>query len=177
MVYELSVHMQTMRWLNWLHEVIEYDGDLWKRQEVIYTFVKEDVFPFIKKRGYFFSVTEKQLAQIVAREFYYISCQTIKKTKWHSKYGNHSYREEDLHHFNYIFDSSVWESFWKKTIPWCDMNEESRHTRSIVEFAVWTCLDLDASPQTRFVNDLLNGYESDEESDKIETIESYNEYF
>lgn len=176
MVYELSVHMRHRFWVNWLNTEIHYDDDKWKRQNVIYAFVKYDLFPFIKKYGYYFGVSEHKLAQIIARELFHILNNRRKTISWHSKGVNTVYRQEDLDHFNYVFDSNTWETFWKQTTLWCDMDDDNLYTKSIVEFAVWTCLDLDASPQTRVVNELFETSESEDDADKVETIETHTEY-
>jgi hypothetical protein len=179
MVYELSVHLRNQFWLRWLNKEILYDNELWTRQNVIFTFVKYDLFPFVKKNGYYFGVSEHKVAQIIARELFHCLNNRRKKISWHSNRVNTDYRQEDLDHFYYIFDTSVWEHFWKKIITWCDVDDDSLYTRNIIEFAVWTCLDLDASPQTSIVNELFETSESDNDSDtngKVENVESYTEY-
>jgi len=179
MVFELSLHLRNQFWLRWLNTEISYDTEMWKRQNVIFSFVKYDLFPFVKKNGYNFGVTEHKLAQIIARELFHILNNRVKKIKWHSKAVNNVYRQEDIDHFNYIFDSVKWEAFWQRTMLWCDVDVDSLYTRSIIEFAVWSCLDLDASPQTRIVNELFENSDSEYESDtngKVETTESYTEY-
>lgn len=179
MVYELSVHLRNQFWLRWLNEKIDYDNEEWIRQNVIFTFVKYDLFPFVKKYGYYFGLTEHKVAQIIARELFHLLNNRKKKISWHSKGINTVYRQEDLDHFYYIFDSSVWEHFWKQIIPWCDVDNDNLYAKNVIEFVVWACLDLDASPQTRIVNELFESSESEDDSDtngKVEHTESYNEY-
>lgn len=164
MAIELSVLRRKHFWLNWLDEEIEYGTEYWPRQSVIYCFVKEDLVPFVKSFGYTFSTTEKQLAQIIARELFHCLCNKEKKLLWHSKKNNQFYREEDQQHFDDIFDTYTWEGFWKRTFKWIDI-EENIKAQNIIEFAVWTCIDIENSEQTQYLNNFLNDGESDNDSD------------
>jgi hypothetical protein len=83
---------------------------------------------------------------------------------WHSKKNNNSYREEDQQHFDDIFDTYTWEGFWKRTFKWIDI-EENIKAQNIIEFAVWTCIDIENSEQTQYLNNFLNDGESDNDSD------------
>ncbi len=164
MALELSVLRRKRFWINWLDEEIEYGTERWPRQSVIYCFVKEDLVPFVKSFGYTFSTSEKHLAQIIARELFHCLCNKNRKIAWHSTKHNISYREEDFQHFNDIFDSFTWERFWKRTLKWFDI-EDNAQTQSIIEFAAWTCIDIENSQQTQYLNNLLNDGESDDDSD------------
>jgi hypothetical protein len=164
----MSVEIGALRrkrfWLNWLDEEIEYGTEYHPRQFVIYCFVKEDLIPFVKAQGYVFLTNERVLAQIIARELFHCLCNKNKKIAWHSKRHNRSYREDDKQHFDDIFDTFTWERFWKKTVKWEDI-EENIKTQTIIEFAVWTCIDIPNSQQTQYLNNLANDGESDDDSD------------
>jgi hypothetical protein len=164
MNFPLSSYLRHQYWCNWLDEEIFYMNDYIPRQEIIMIFVTEDLVPFIKNKGYEFGVEEKHLAQIIARELFHSLCNKVKTHKWHSNGPNKRYRIEDYDHFNFIFDSYVWQDFWGRTDKWIDI-EENITTRTIIEFAVWTCIDLGASQQTSIVNEMLNGSDSDTDSD------------
>lgn len=174
MTVELSVLRRNRFWVNWLDQEINYGTERWPRQSVIYCFVAEDLVPFVKSFGYFFSTNEKQLAQIIARELFHCLCNKNKKLVWHSRKHNHSFREEDFQHFNDLFDTYAWERFWKRTMKWDDI-EENIQAQSIIEYAVWTCINIEDSPQTFILNRMLNDGENDEDSDSY-TKEKEREY-
>ncbi len=148
------------------------------RQEVLMIFINEDLIPFIKNKGYEFAVDSKFLGKVIARELFHALCDKVKKRYWHSNCPNKRYRIEDYDHFQYIFDSYVWQDFWSHVYKWQDV-EENLNARSIVEFAAWACIDLSSSEQTSIVNEMINGgdeSESDSDSDaKEKDRDPYND--
>jgi hypothetical protein len=67
---------------------------------------------------------------------------------------NVDYEEEEKDHYNYIMNEEVWEDFWK---GWGYLFDENCiKERFIVQHAVWTCLDLERSPQTAELYELAD---------------------
>jgi hypothetical protein len=177
MTYELSLRLRNRVWINWLNKEIYYENDMWKRQEIIFIFVRDDLVPFIKQNGYSIGVSDLKLAKIIARELFHIINTRIKKISWHSPVLNDSYRQEDIDQFYYSLNPEKWNFFWNHVRQWCDIDEDERYARNVIEFAVWTCLDLDSSLQTRFVNQLFDTNDSEDEGEiRIDQSESYTEY-
>jgi hypothetical protein len=163
MVYLLSEQILKQRYLSWLVELVDYESEILERQLVIYIFVKQDLMPFIKKNGYVFLVAERKLAEIIARELFHSLMQASRKTKWHSRSLNTEFRQEDYDHFLHIFDTEQWEYFWEQVSKWIDIEEWNYFTKNIIEHAVWTCIDVENSPQTVIVDEMLGLYDDEEE--------------
>ncbi len=161
MNFPLSTRLRKMYWLNWLEDYVEYDGEWFPRQDVIMNFVEEDLIPFLKSYGYILNCKPKELAQIIARELFHYLCNKRPLVKWHSKHHNNRFRQEDLDHFYHTIDTREWERFWEHTCLWCDVTEDKLRTRSIIEYAAWSCLDIKYSPATDIVNDMLDSDDDD----------------
>ena len=150
-VYSITRSFQVQAWMNWLKEEL-VSGE--ERQWVLRSFVYQGLVPFIKSKGYVFACSNETLVATIARELFYIRGGRRLKKQWHSPAFNR-YTEEDESHFHYILNEESWDEFWEGWEKLFD--ENSVKERNIVQNAVWTCLDLERSPQTA---ELYEGYDT-----------------
>jgi hypothetical protein len=175
MNFSIGEQLRRTYWRNWLAEYVEYENDWCERQEAILIFVEEDLVPFVKSFGYIFHSSEKELAQIIARELFHSLCNSTRRIKWHSKVLNVDYVKEDEDYFYHLLDTRVWEGFWKSVSLWCDVEEDVIRTRSIIEHACWTCINVENSPASQVVNDMFDTDDDDSITSKKEKNKKDNE--
>ena len=161
MNFSIQERLRKAYWRNWLSECVDYENEWFERQEVIFMFVEEDLIPFVKSFGYVFHSTPKELAQVIARELFHYLCNSKKTLKWHSKIYNTDHVKEDEDYFYHRLDTRVWEGFWKSVPLWCDVEEDSARTRSIIEYACWTCIDVENSPASEVINAMFDTDDDD----------------
>ena len=154
-VYSLSRSFQMQAWMNWLEESWVC-GE--QRKWVLQSLVQHGLVPFITSKGYVLACTPNKLVAIIARELFLIRDGRRPKKTWHSTALNVDYEEEEEDHYSYIMNEEVWEEFWE---GWGNLFDENCiKERFIVQHAVWTCLDLERSPQTAA---LYESYDTDGE--------------
>jgi hypothetical protein len=154
-VYSIYKSFQIQAWLNWLEEKWVCDE---QRKWVLQSFVHHGLVPLLASKGYVLGCSVNKLVATIARELFIIRNGRRSKKSWHSSVLNTEYGEEEFSHYNYIMDEDTWDEFWE---GWTYLFDENCvKERFIVQHAVWTCLDLDRSPQTAI---LYESYETDEE--------------
>ena len=129
--------------MNWLEETWVCGEE---RRWILQSFVHHGLVPLLARKGYVLACPANALVATIARELFQIRDGKRPNRRWHSAILNTNYEEEEEDHYNYIMDEETWEEFWD---GWGYLfNEDCIKERYIVQHAVWTCLDLERSPQT-----------------------------
>jgi hypothetical protein len=154
-----------MEWEEWLEEEITWprhsEAGL-ARWRVISTFVKDGLIPLFKSRGYVFYCDTKALCSRIATGLYNNQNLSSLDSDWAFEYENIDYISEEKGHYYHIMNHGVWERFWQKWEFWEDVQEESFRgldRRRDIEDYCWTQVNLDGSPQTRKMMELLGIHE------------------
>lgn len=154
-VYSLTRSFQIQAWVNWLEEKWVCGEE---RKWILQSLVHHGLIPFINKRGYMFGCSANTLVAIIARELFLIRDGKRPRKSWNSTVLNVNYEDEEEDHYHYIMNEETWEDFWKE---WGYLfDEDCIKERFIVQHAVWTCLDLEKSPQTA---ELYESYDTEVE--------------
>jgi hypothetical protein len=84
------------------------------------------------------------------------------ESDWSFEIENTDYIPEEKDHYYHIMNHSVWDRLWRKWEFWEDIREDTfrglDRRRDIEEYC-WTQINLEASPQTRKIMDMLGIYE------------------
>jgi hypothetical protein len=148
-VYSLSRSFQLRVWIKWLEEEWVCGEE---RQWILRSFVHHGLVPLLKKKGYILACSTDRLVITITRELFYIRERRKPKVRWHSTVFNTEYTEEEEDHYNYIMDADTWDSLWE---GWSYLfDEDCINERFTIQHAVWTCLDLERSPQTAALYEL-----------------------
>lgn len=154
-----------MEWEDWLQEPL-----LWSTPEdsgvprcrIITNFVKEGLIPLFKSRGYLFKCDAKTLCSRIATLLYNNQERSSLESDWSFGQENTDHLPEEKDHYYHIMNHSVWDRFWSKWIYWDDISPNTfrgEDRRRDIEEYCWTQLDLEGSPQTRKILDMLGIYE------------------
>lgn len=152
----LSCRLAESAWRHWLEEKLEWDStnDFYPRRLLIYSLVVDALIPFITSHKYQFGCDPKRIANIIARALYFGEVR--------NEEVNTDYVEEDYNHYLFKLDDDTWDSFWSQWGVWKDIDSEHIHERELVRLCVWTLLDLEHSPESRMVEELMGLWEDED---------------
>lgn len=159
------------KYKRWLEEIVCWDMvDYVPRREAISCLVSSGLYPLITSHGYIIKGEPKMFASNLATMLYMNRGCSMLDTKFPlAKSMGDNYDKE---HFHHVLSYSVWEPFWANWSMWSDLTDFRGQDRKIdIEEFCWSQLDLDRSPQTKIVNELLSDHDdmhygySDEEGD------------
>ncbi len=155
-----------MSFRSWLEKKIEWGGKPIERWRAIRTFVERGLTPFVKEQGYVFAYSDKMMTNCIATGLYESQGKSCLASRWPGPDGPEGAADADDWHFHHVIGQDKWETFWKKWGAWTDVDptvsSRGADRRIDIETAVWRYLDLDLSPQTQVLNEIMAGGEEDE---------------
>lgn len=133
-------------WDYWINEGVFLDkgvSNIVKRKQAISIFVREGLLPLLESKGYKLFLNEAQLTKTILQMLYFL--RDGKEIK--AQPLEECIPEEQYVYFDYVFDSSVWQRFWRYWSCLQDFDEggcgESLQI-SLSSF-VWSWIDFDRS--------------------------------
>lgn len=152
---------------DWLEECVDWFGQPVPRWKCLRMFVEEGLIPFLSRHGYTFSYSEKELANYLATGFYENRTRSHLNSFWRCGTAPDGSTEEDEAHFYHVVSRNDWDQFWTQWGHWADVcpDVSSRATdrRMDCETFVWACINLNSSPQTQTLAEIIAGGEDEEE--------------
>ena len=147
----------------WLNSIVK-DGLLCdKRKSCIRRFTRA-LCKFITSRGYTIGISEPHLRNCIATGLFENSRKSHIASEWNYSDVNTEYSDDDLNHFLHILDSNAWEIFWTLNGTWGDLHEDEfrgQDRRQDIEAFVWKQIDVNLSPQTQELYEILLAGEED----------------
>ena len=149
-----------MRFYRWLDELIGtgYGDEELPRKEVIAIFVNKGLYPWVKKNGWAWAITEKALRNQIASGLFINERKHTFSSNWSFKTSNMEYHDEYKHRFNHTFGPELWDDFWDTWGQWEDVdssNDYGAHRRIDIQNYIWYQIDLESSAEAHIVDDLL----------------------
>ncbi len=158
----------SVTWSSWLEEPVCWSGgERVSRATALRLFVEEGLIPFLKGNGYRVAPSVKLLRSRIATGLWINRGRSCLDSNW--AFGHElqrGWRQEDLYRFEEVLDDDAWDSFWAAWACWSDIDDSSERgqdRRIDIREYVWSQLDLRASPQTAFVNEILGTTEDSED--------------
>ena len=151
-------------WFNdWLEQYIYTVHGSLKRKTCISRFTKS-LWKFVILKGYTWKITESHLKNCIATGLYENTGKSHITSEWNYSDVNTEYSDDDLNHFLHIIDSNAWEIFWTLNGTWGDLHEtdfRGQDRRQDIEAFVWKQIDVNLSPQTQELYEILLAGEED----------------
>jgi len=141
---------------DWLEEMVWWEENEYvPRYMAIGKFVSEGLWPFIINNGYLLRTHVKPFAKNVAKVLYANRGESCLYSKVQMVEPENSSKEH-LWHFHNVISEDKWELFWSEWAVWDDVIDFRGLDRRIdIQHLCWSQLDLDESPQTRVVYELM----------------------
>jgi hypothetical protein len=141
---------------DWLEELVCWDDSEYiPRYRAIGAFVSDGLYPFIRVNDYTVKTDEKRFAKLVALLLYRnsgLSCLDSNIILPQPANSSHEHRW----HYDHIMSESKWGHFWRSWAMWSDFTDQRGVDRRIdIQELCWSQLDLDESPQTLVVEELM----------------------
>lgn len=167
MIRSYQNRIQQSAFENWLAEHIYYDGmDYALRSNVILNYIR-DLRGFISSKGYSFRTDEVTMAKAWAR-FLFLH-QTLPSAKRQFA-KNPLARPEDYTMFCDLFDSQDREPFEEMLVRIQDFDPSTfqgcKAIAAVFPFA-WYYIDINNSSATEMVDEMLEGSDSEEDTDRF----------
>ena len=144
-----------LTWWEWLREPTDWSGvTTLPRHKGIKLFVKEGLVPLLQDRGYRLRGNAQELYSKIANGLYENEGKSHVESNWSFGHLNTDYIQEEKWHFYDVLDSLVWEDFWNYWGQWSEFSEESERgldRRYDIEAYVWTQINVEGSPQTKYI--------------------------
>ena len=125
------------------------------RHVAIWRFVSKGLYPFIQSNGYVIKGDVKTFSAVITKLFYMnrgVSSILAPMRLTPSENDKH-----DKIHFYHVLSQDKWDSFWDIWSLWSDLTDWRGEDRRIdIQEYCWSQIDLDESPQTRVVDELLS---------------------
>jgi len=142
--------------VKWLDEIVCWDSSEYlPRYTAIWRFVSKGLHPFLIANGYRIRGDVKSFSLSIASLLFENrgrSCLDLKAIP------TLSYESEvdDKEHYYHVLSQEKWDRLWDTWAVWGDLNNFRGEDRRIdIQEHCWSQLDLDESPQTRVVDELL----------------------
>lgn len=152
--------MQT--WKEWLYETVSWGMDCMPRYKAIHHFVVKGLMPFIQSNGYVLACSPRALQSRIATGLYNNRGKSCVESNWRIALENTDYVEHDEGQYWHVLSPEKWEAFWGRWGGWTDVHRDGwrgEDRRVDIAHYVWTQINLEASPQTRVVNESMGWYE------------------
>jgi len=149
-----------MGFYHWLDEEI-YTGfgcEKIPRKEIITIFVRRGLYPFIENHGWRWAISPNDLKNHIANGLYKNRGKSSSESNWLFPSVNTQYDDEYLARFNYTVGCEAWDEFWSEWGLWNDIDsftDFGLHRRLDIQQYVWSQINIDASPESRIVDELL----------------------
>ncbi len=151
----------------WLKEPCVWGATEEPRYRSIQRFIYEGLYPFIKEMGYEWICSEKELQNRIATGLFENRSKTHLQSNWSYLWSYAPCQsEEQRAHFHHVVSRQRWDAFWAAWGQWTDVCLDVPYgldRRMDIEYYVWGELDLAISSQTRELEEIILGGESDEE--------------
>jgi hypothetical protein len=131
-----------------------------------------DISVFVKKEGYTFRTTEKEMAQDLAR-FLFRSQRGLLKGHKHAR--NPDETPEDYDMYCHLYDYSRWKPFldsWQHADDFCQNREGELALATLPEF-VWFHINIRTSTPTQKVDEMYAQSDSEDDSKSIKRKAKY----
>jgi len=143
----------------WLNEIVCWNHvEYIPRYTAIWRFVSKGLYPFIISRGYVFNTDVQSLTSNIATLLYRNKGLSCLDSKVAPPPLLKEYNEEYKSHYYHVFGPTEWDSFWLQWDLWSDVADSTNRgndRRLDIQEYCWSQLDLEESPQTRVVDELL----------------------
>jgi hypothetical protein len=144
--------------MKWLDEIVWNGVEYIPRYTAIWRFVSKGLHPFLLKNGYVLQLDVKEFSSGIASLLYQnrgVSCLDAKCRRILPC----TVEEQDHKEHYYHVLSDKWDMLWSQW-SWSDLQGDRGPDRQIdIQEYCWSQLDLDESPQTRVVEELLDTLE------------------
>lgn len=152
--------MNRISWNDWLLEPISVrpEGGLAPRATILRRFVEDGLVPFLHGRGYRLACTVAEFRSVLATGLYENEGLSCLESHWDFGVKNTDYLPEEKMHFYDVLDSEAWDAFWESWGDWADVTLTAfrgQDRRNDIQEACWSQLNLEDSPQTKVVLELL----------------------
>jgi hypothetical protein len=145
--------------IKWLDEIVCWNGvESIPRYTAIWRFVSRGLHPFLIENGYRVLGDVKALTLGISHLLFV----NRGRSCLDSQIPSISYEEEadNKAHYYHVLSETKWDIFWDAWTLWSDLTSERGQDRQIdIQEFVWSQLNLDESPQTRVVDELLASFE------------------
>lgn len=139
----------------WLDEVVCWDEvEYIPRYTAIWRFVSKGLCPFLKSNGYIIKGDIKSFSSSIATLLYMNRGESCLNAKLFA--ADVEWEKDDKDHYYHVLSESKWDTLWSEWAVWSDLNNYRGRDRQIdIQEYCWIFLDLEKSPQTRTVDELL----------------------
>ena len=155
-----------MNFYDWLQEHVTWRGYSTTRGRAIHRFVAA-LYPWLESLGFRWSCGQIELANTIANGLFDNRGKAHIESNWPGAEGPEGAFQEIEDHYRATVDWGAWESFWESWGLWGDVHPEEfrgQDRRLDIQEFVWGQVDLENSPQTDVVIELLGGsLEEDED--------------
>jgi len=166
-----------MKFEAWLNAPIRINNAcILKRKVWLTAFIKNGLYPFIVSKGYSWAITEDHLRNCIATGLYENMGVSCLASNWNYGFPNTETNEDHKSHFYYNISHDAWDTFWNVWGNVTDFHEDTRgqDRRFDVQEFIWGQLDLENSPQTKILNEMLEDhYENDVDDKNSSRIDIY----
>jgi hypothetical protein len=147
--------------MNWLNEIVCWNEvEYVPRCTAIWRFVSKGLHPFLLKNGYVLQVDVKEFASGIATILYMNRGASCLDAKCLATIPCNLEEEDHKSHYYHVLSEDKWDALWSQWSLWSDLQDDRGHDRCIdIQEYCWSQLDLDESPQTRVVEELLDTLE------------------
>jgi len=139
----------------WLDEIVCWNGSEYiPRYTAVWRFVSKGLHPFLSKNGYTIYHDVKNLSTSLCTMLYVnrgLSCLDRGTLLIPTL-------EEEEHKWQYyhVLSQTKWDELWSKWSLWSDLTDDRGGDRKIdIQEYCWSQLNLDESPQTRVVEEMM----------------------
>jgi hypothetical protein len=141
---------------NWLNTIVCWDDvEYISRHTAIKRFVYKGLYPFIESHGYVIRGDAKTLTSAITTLLYKNRGTSCLNAKVFASSKANEYHDKS--YFYHVISQAKWDSFWDAWSVWSDLNDWRGEDRRIdIQEYCWSQIDLDESPQTRVVDELLS---------------------
>ena len=155
-----------MRFIDWLQEPIHWQGGtVLPRWKVVRWFGLECLAPFLHEHGYRLGCSDQDFLDRLASGLYDNRSKCHMESEWRYPWTHSDAIAEEEDHFYHVVSRDKWETFWAAYGSWTDVSLDSFRgpdRRLDIEAFVWRQIDLETSPQTRVIAEVLLGGDDDE---------------
>lgn len=144
---------------DWLDSYVDWmDVGEIPRRVALSRFLKQGLLPWVHSRGYRIRVPFQLLGSRIATGLWMNRGLSYLESNWAFGHENTDYIQEERWHFNDQFDSEAWDDFWSGWGNWGDFSlttSRGDDRRIDLQEYIWTQIDLDSSPRTKELYDIL----------------------
>jgi hypothetical protein len=159
----------------WLDEHVAWSGYLILRRKAIRRFAR-GLYTWLKGYGFAWACGEQELGNRIANGLYDSWSKAHLESCWPAPQEPEGAFPEAEDHYRAVVDWEAWENFWVTWGVWGDFRSDefrSADRRLDLQEFVWGQLDLENSPQTDVLLELLGAGDDDEDGGIADGPEDY----